>query len=190
EAGVIVIDDKSPLAWTGQIVIDPALATQPLAITVTPFYTVLTATAQKGTRRAIASAVIHSESPADRFTKSLDARLDVREDLQGFVFDTSADTSSVESVLNVDGLTLLRADAVPLPRDMARFGRTAKVRGWGTVVLCIGLLILLAVAWRNRNLLVERIVSIAICLGAIALIPWSSFSNASRAFDPTYFYSG
>jgi signal transduction histidine kinase len=188
EEGIVVFENDQPVAWSGQVAVDPTLSTAPVSVTVTPFYTTLAATAERGTRRAVATAVIHADPPADRLVATLESRVKGREDLQSYVFATAADTAIGEAVLGAGGATLLRADAVPLPRDMVGFGRITVARARGTLLLCAGLLVLLAVAWRDRNLLGERLAALLIALVAITLVPWSSFSNTARAFDPSYYY--
>jgi signal transduction histidine kinase len=190
EQGIVLFDGALPLAWSGQVEVDPSIATAPFSVTITPFYTAISAVAQKGTRHAVASAIIHAEPPADRLARSLDSRMPIREALQGYTFGPGADTTAGDPVLALNGTTLLRADADPLPRAMAGFARAGRARASGTILLCMALLILLAFAWRDRKLVIERVAAVALCIGAIALVPWSSFSNTARAFDPTYFYSG
>ncbi|HUQ18551.1 MAG TPA: ATP-binding protein [Gemmatimonadaceae bacterium] len=190
EEGIVLFDGSTPVAWSGQVTVDPSLNSAPFSVSITPFYTVISAVAQKGNRKAIATAVVNAEPPGNRLSKSLDARIPNRERLQRYVFGLGADTTAGESVLAVQGNPVLRAEAVPLPRAIARFARAAKVRAFGTILLCAALLVLLGFAWRDRKLLLERLVSVGVCLAAISFVPWSSFSNTVRAFDPTYFYSG
>ena len=189
EEGIVLFEHEAPVAWAGQIVVDPTTASAPFSATITPFYTTITAVARRGERRAVATAVVHAESPADRLATSLDARVEGRDQIESYAFTAPDDSSGAEVVLSVEGTTLLRANATPLPPDIARFSRTTKARGWGTLLLCVGLLVLLAIAWRDRKLLGERLLALAFCLVAVALVPWSSFSNIARAFDPTYYYS-
>jgi len=47
------------------------------------------------------------------------------------------------------------------------FGSVAVARARGTLVLAAGVLVLLAVAWRDRKLLGERLLALLICLIAI-----------------------
>ena len=189
EEGVVLFDHDVPVAWAGQVAVEPTPALEPVSISITPFYTTMAAVVEKGTRRAVATAVIHAEPPSDRLAKTLDSRIDGRDALQSYTFAAATDSVVGEPVLRAGGVILLRADATPLPQDMVGFGRITTVRGRGTLLFCAGLLILLAVAWRDRKLLGERLLVLLISLIAITLVPWSSFSNTARAFDPTYYYS-
>ncbi|MEP6904662.1 MAG: ATP-binding protein [Gemmatimonadales bacterium] len=187
--GVILFQGAAPVAWSGQIAVDPSASAVAVSVVITPFYTTMFVSAERGARRAVATALIHAEAPADRLTKTVDSRISGRDELAGYSFATSADTTFGESVFQASGATLLRAEATPLPRDMVGFGSVAVARTRGTLLLGAGLLLLLAFAWRDRKLLGERLLSLLIILIPVTLVPWSSFSNAAQAFDPTYYYS-
>jgi two-component system nitrogen regulation sensor histidine kinase NtrY len=189
EEGIVLFDGAAPIGWTGQIVLDPTSVAAPFSLTVTPFYIAMSAVATRGARRAVATAIIHAEPPADRLARSVDARVIGRTHAEQYTFAGPADSTFGEPVLRDAGATLLRADATPFPSSVAVFNRTVKARGWGTLLLCLGVLALLGFAWRDRQLAGQRLVAILISLIAVALVPWSSFSNTARAFDPTYYYS-
>ena len=189
EEGVVLFEGGAPVAWSGQIAVDPEASAVAISVVITPFYTTMVVSAERGVRRAVAMAVIHANAPADRLTKALDSTISGREELEGYSFAGPEDTTFGEPVFQVSGSTVLRAEATPLPRDMLGFGSVAVARTRGTLLLVSGLLVLLAVAWRDRRLLGERLLALLICLIAITLVPWSSFSNAAQAFDPTYYYS-
>jgi len=189
EEGLVLFEKEQPLAWAGRVVVDPTPAVDPLSAEVGPFYTTMTAVARRGTRRAVATAVLHAEPPANRLASGVDARIAGRDEIESYRFAPGSDSTSGEPVLRVNGVPALRADAIPLPRDRVQFVRVAAARAWGTIILCVGLVMLLAVAWRDRKLLRQRLFAIGVCVVAIVLVPWSSLSNTLRAFDPTYYYS-
>lgn len=189
EEGIVLFDREIPLAWAGQIVVDPAPATAPLSVAISPFYTTMTVVARRGARRAVATLLIHAEAPADRLANALDERIEGRDELESYAFAPGSDTTGGEAMVSAGRSILLRADATPLPRDRVRFSRVATAQAWGALVLAAGMLILLGVAWRDRKLLGERLLALAICFVAVTLVPWSRFSNAIAAFDPTYYYS-
>ena len=55
---VVLFDHNRPLAWAGEIRIDPDTLTAPISVTFSPFYTTLNVVKTKGDRRAVASAVL------------------------------------------------------------------------------------------------------------------------------------
>jgi hypothetical protein len=189
EEGIVLFENAQPLAWSGRVVVDPTPAAAPLSVSVTPFYTTMTATAQRGPRRAVATAILHAEPPADRLSAGLDSRISGRDEIESFTFAPGSDTGAGQAILAVNGATALRADAIPLPRAMFQFDRVATARAWGTILFGLGLLALLAVAWRDRKLLGQRLFAIGVCAVAVGIVPWNSLSNSLRAFDPTYYYS-
>ncbi len=189
QEGIVLYDKGQPFAWSGRIVVDPAPALEPLTVSVTPFYTTMMATAHRGRRRAVATAVIHAEPPANRLSPGLDERFGGRDEIESYSFAAGGDSTVGEPVLRVNGVTVLRADATPLPRAIVQFRRVATARVWGTILLCIGLLLLLAVAWRDRKLVGQRLFAIGVAAVAVGFVPWNTLSNTFRAFDPTYFYS-
>jgi len=92
-------------------------------------------------------------------------------------------------VLSADGRPILRA----LPRlataEEVSFRSASMLRARGSVALVILALGFLLYAWRERRALAERLFAVAVALAITALIPWNSFSNTSRLFDPAYYFS-
>src|SRR6185503_13312240 len=128
QEGIVLYDNGQPLAWSGRVVVNPAPALEPLSVAVTPFYTTMTATAQRGRRRAVATAVLHAEPPANRLSAGLDEELGGRAEIESYFFAPGSDTTAGEAVLSVNDVPLLRADATPLPRAIAQFRRIAAAR--------------------------------------------------------------
>jgi signal transduction histidine kinase len=56
-------------------------------------------------------------------------------------------------------------------------------------VLVLFTLVFLGYAWRDRRGLFERLFAVAVAIALAALVPWNSFSNTSRFFDPGYYFS-
>ena len=187
ESGVVLYDHALPLAWSGQI--RTALTETPsgTVIVTTPFYTALEVAVTRGTRRAVASSLIHAAPPANRLAIALDDGVSSRRLVESFRFGSAADTSG-ELIRSAAGTPLLRIDATPVSAEIINFAGTARTRARGTVILSIGLLLMLAFAWSDRRALAYRFSALAIAFVAIALVPWNNFSNYSRVFDPAYYY--
>src|SRR6266513_3057673 len=59
EESVVLFDHNRPLAWWGEMRIDPDTVTSALSVAFSPFYATLNVVRMRGDRRAIASAVLH-----------------------------------------------------------------------------------------------------------------------------------
>jgi two-component system nitrogen regulation sensor histidine kinase NtrY len=187
--GVILLEQGTPLAWAGQLRSPPNPASIGTTVQFDDFYVTLQVAAVKGSRRAIASSVIHADAPADGFAVALDGRIDERSLVESFRFSLAGDSAGGVVVYGSNGAPLLRIDATPLPAGQVRFASAARTRGRGVGLLLLLVFFLGAVAWSDRRRLGHRYFSLAAVATAIALIPWNAFSNFSRAFDPAYFYS-
>src|SRR2546423_293891 len=72
---VILFDGDRALAWSGEMRIDADTITAPVSAAFSPFYVTLNVARSRGTRRAVASAVLQAAPPADRLTESVEERL-------------------------------------------------------------------------------------------------------------------
>jgi two-component system nitrogen regulation sensor histidine kinase NtrY len=189
EESVVLYDHDRPLAWSGEMRIDPGSVTSPLSVAFSPFYTTLNVVKTQGDRRAVALAVLHAAPPADRLAQSVDSRLAPAQGVASYEFSALNDPRGGPVVLSYRGAPLVRV----LPRlatgEEIRFRRASMLRARGTVALVIFALTFLVYAWRDRHALADRIFAIAVLFSITALVPWNSFSNASRLFDPAYYFS-
>jgi len=186
---VVLLDGTRPVAWSGKMRIDPDSVSAPVSVSITPFYVTLNVTRSRGARRAIASAVLDAAPPADRLTESVNSRLSATQAVTSYEFAPGDSTAGGEAVLSLDGRPLLRATPQLAAPGEVRFRQAAMLRARGTVALVILVLIFLAYAWRDRHALTDRLLALGFALMLSALVPWNSFSNTSRAFDPGYYFS-
>src|SRR6266404_2430805 len=120
---VVLFDRDRALAWSGEMRIDPDTLTSPISVTFSPFYTTLNVVATRGTRRAVASAVLRAAPPADRLTESLDARLAPAQGVTSYVFSTPQSSRGGPIVLSSSGSPVLRALPMVATADEASFRR-------------------------------------------------------------------
>jgi two-component system nitrogen regulation sensor histidine kinase NtrY len=186
---VVLFDQNRPLAWSGEMRIDPDTVTSPISVSFSPFYTTLNVAKMSGDRRAVASVVLHAAPPADRLTQSVGSRLAPAHGVASYEFAALTDPRGGAIVLSYKGAPLVRVLPLLAASEEVRFRRAATLRARGTVALVILVLAFLVYAWRDRRALTERLFGIAVALGIAALVPWSSFSNTSRLFDPAYYFS-
>ncbi|MEA2764603.1 MAG: two-component system, NtrC family, nitrogen regulation sensor histidine kinase NtrY [Gemmatimonadaceae bacterium] len=186
---VVLFDHNRALAWAGKTRIDPDSLMNQVSTTFSPFYTTLNVVKIRGDRRAVASVVLHAVPPADRLTESLDSRVAPLQGVSSYEFAPPQDARAGPVVLSYRGQPLLRA----LPRladpGEVRFRSASTLRARGTIALVIFAIAFLGYAWRDRRSLSERLFAIIVAVGVTALVPWSSFSNTARVFDPAYYFS-
>lgn len=186
---VVLYERDRPFAWSGEMRIDPDTLSAPVSVTFSPFYTTLNVVETRGNRRAVASAVVHAAPPADRLTESVDELLAPAQGVSSYEFSPPGNARGGPVVLSANGKPILRA----LPRlataDEARFRRASTLRARGAIALTVLLLAFLVYAWRERHSLADRLFAVAVALTITALVPWNSFSNTSRLFDPAYYFS-
>ncbi|HEX6628583.1 MAG TPA: ATP-binding protein [Gemmatimonadaceae bacterium] len=188
ESVVLYVDDR-PLAWAGSVRIDPDSIVAPLSVTFSPFYTTLNVTTTRGNRRAVASAVLEAFPPADRLTETLENQLAAEQGVTGYDFSPASDVRGGPPVLVVNKTPVVRAVPRLATPEEVRFRRAATFRARGTVALVILLVAFLFFAWRSRRQPGLRLFAIATALVITAVVPWNSFSNASRVFDPAFYFS-
>jgi signal transduction histidine kinase len=186
---VLLFDGDRPLAWSGEMRIDPDTLTAPLSVTFNPFYTTLNVVKTRGDRRAVASTILHAAPPANRLTPSVDSLLAPSQGVASYEFTPLPDARANTAVMSFKGTPLLRVMPRLAAGEEVRFRRAATLRARGTVVLVILTLAFLVYAWRDRRALAERLLAVGVALAITALVPWNTFSNTSRLFDPAYYFS-
>src|SRR2546423_6518180 len=185
----VVYAGNRPLAWTGAMRVDPDSITAPVSVTFSEFYTTLNVVRSRGNRRAVASAVLEAFAPADRLTETLENQLAAEQGVTGYDFSLPADARGGPVVLAVNNTPIVRAVPRLATAEEMRFRRAATFRARGTVALVILLVAFLFFAWRSRRQLGLRLFAIGIALLVTALVPWNSFSNTARLFDPAFYFS-
>ena len=186
---LILLDNNRPLAWSGPLRVQPDSVPAPVSVSFTPFYTTLNVSRTRGTRRSFASAVLDAAPPASALTQSLTSRLAASQGVSAYAFWAGSDPRGGPVVLSSQGQPVLRAVPQLAPRDEVRFRRAATLRARGTIALVLLTLVFLAFAWADRRGLIERLFASTVAVVITALVPWNSFSNTSRLFDPAYYFS-
>ena len=189
DESVVLYASGRPLAWTGAMRVDPDSITAPVSVTFSEFYTTLNVVRSRGNRRAVASAVLEAFAPADRLTETLENQLAAEQGVTGYDFSPPGDTRGGPVVLAVNNTPIVRAVPRLATAEEMRFRRAATFRARGTVALVILVVAFLFFAWRSRRQLGLRLFAIGVALSVTALVPWNSFSNSARFFDPAFYFS-
>jgi signal transduction histidine kinase len=188
ESVILYIDGRA-VAWAGAFRIDPDSVLSPVSVTFSPFYTTLNVVQTRGNRRAVATSVLEAFAPADRLTETLEKQLATEQGVTGYEFSPPADVRDGPVVMTSNGTPILRALPQLATAEELRFRRAATLRARGTITLVILTLAFLFFAWRIRRHLAIRLFAIAVALLVTALVPWNSFSNTARIFDPAFYFS-
>ena len=187
--GVVLLDRGGPVAWAGALRAPEPAAAEVSGIHWTPFYIVIRRIARGDGRIATADAVLHAESPADRIAGSLDAGLPFGAELAGFSY-RSADSTTLDGwqlIPVADRWIGVRAELLSQGQAIERVSEAARVLvGVGLV---IAIVLVVAIAWRRPASLAQRFVVLGALLALVVIIPFSSYSNLSSAFDPGVYYS-
>ena len=186
---VILSVDGRALAWAGTLRIDPDSVAAPVSVTFSPFYTTLNVVQTRGNRRAVATSVLEAFAPADRLTETLEKQLATEQGVTGYEFSPPGEARSGPVVMTANNTPILRALPQLATSEELGFRRAATFRARGTIVLVILTLAFLLFAWRTRRQLGIRLFAVVVALIVTALVPWNSFSNTSRVFDPAYYFS-
>jgi len=186
---VVLYERGRPFAWAGAMRIDPDTLTASVSVSFTPFYTTLNVVKTRGDRRSVASAVLQAAPPANRLTESVEARLAPGQGVAAYEFSPPQNARGGPVVLAANRTAILRASPRLATAGEIQFRRASMLRARGTVALLILVIGFLVYSWRDRHALAERLFAIAVALAITALVPWNSFSNTSRVFDPAYYFS-
>jgi two-component system nitrogen regulation sensor histidine kinase NtrY len=187
EWGLIVYDAGQPLAWSGRLRIPTDTIRTPVSIAVTPFYTILIITAERGARRSVATMVVHAVQPADRIAHALVEQIPERVPIAGFTVNTSPGVGDVV-LAAANGAPLLWAEPIQLSAGELRLAREQRARQRIAIGFGIVLIAFLVVSWRI-GATGERLAALAVALAALAIVPFNTFSSEARLFDPTYYFS-
>ncbi|MBA3466008.1 MAG: hypothetical protein H0T21_01260 [Gemmatimonadaceae bacterium] len=189
EESVVLYDHDCPLAWVGRVTADTEAIGAPLSILRSPFYTTINVVKNRGTRRSVASAVLQAMPPADKLTQTIEGRIAASEGVASYEYAPGDSAAGGAVVLVQNRTALLRARPILSAPGEISFRRSATRRARGTGVLLLGVLLFLIYAWKDHRALFERLLGIAVALAITALIPWNTFSNTSRFFDPAFYFS-
>jgi hypothetical protein len=198
ERAVVLYAGGRPFAWGGKVRVSPdSLPGRPLTVSMTPFYVVLHAAADRADRRAVAMAIVHAEPPADTIaTATLDRALRGREVVRAFEYAVPSavpvgDPGWRVMSANIDNravpLVAVRAVALDTGAVRLRVEQRGITRAGPALAAMIA--VFLGAAWWGPTRLARRLAALAVPLAAIAVTPLNAFSNASSLFDPGLYFA-
>ena len=191
EQGIVLYRGDSAFAWAGRLRVAPDTLLQPTGISASEFYLTMYATARRGPLRAVATVLLSAAPPADRLASPLSRRVAHDAGIDDFVF-TGPGTSSGGGPLMtfaVNGRPLLEARAAPLEAGQVIQQLQESLRIDVGVCLALALACFIIAAWRETRAMPARLVTLGVVLACVALVPLNEFSNLTRLFDPTVYFT-
>ena len=186
---VVIVRSGLPFAWSGRFMapIDSLAGT--VGAVGTPFYLAIYAIAGRGTDRAIAQSLVHVDRPADALASALDAPYAAAAGLEGFIY-AGPNVASADSfaVARAAGVPVLAVRAVAPPSSVLAARALERGRTRSGILFAIAMAIFLAGTWRNVRSVLPRLAVLTVALASVAIVQLSTFSNASRLFDPAFFH--
>ena len=193
ERSVLLLENGIPLAWSGVARVRLDRVRGGADLVVSPFYVVLAASETRGGRRAIASTLLHAVPPADRLSHPLDALAARSGGARAFDYRALAERPDT---LDRPWFRIAIGAGEPLVVRPARLSEgelrlriVERARFRGAVLLALALAIVVAGLWRATRRLTLRFAALALALACVAVVPLTSFSNASRLFDPALYFA-
>ncbi|MFN8977579.1 MAG: ATP-binding protein [Gemmatimonadaceae bacterium] len=196
ESALLLFRRDTLVARAGQLHTPVApLAAPGLRLVDGAFHTSLVARARSADGRIelVATALLASAPPADRFARSL---------LQALPGDVDGAHTIIESPdsVHVDAGTtvvvvpdgprrLARVRATTYTEGEARLALEQRARLRASLVLAFAVVAYLTVAWRRPARTVQRWAAAGAVLVAVALAPLSGLSNLSLLFDPASYFA-
>ncbi len=184
---------RAPFAWAGPFRTPIDTAANALGVVRTPFYVALQASVRRGPDRAIATAVVHADQPANRLASSLDEHVAARTGVLGFTVLSATDALAGDSLATVapgGGAAVLALQPITPHQTQATLRATERAQRRGALAVGLALALFLACEWRpGRAARFRRLGALAVALGVLAILPLNTFSNATQLFDPTYYFS-
>ena len=188
ERGVVLYRAGRPLAWAGSSRVAADTLTARLGAAFTPFYLTLYATATSGDRRAVATALIHADPPADRLARALDAIVARESGVRGYEYQRTPEASPGFRMFASRSDTLFAARPSPITASAARLRAVEAATRRGAVLLALAVAFLLVGAWARPSPFGQRALAVSTAVGALALVPLNpTFSSVTRLFDPVVY---
>ena len=195
ESGVVLYRGDSALAWAG--------ATRPPVdarfdgptIVATSFYLALQVTQHRMANgvqiRAVGVTLLDAMPPADRLSSPLARRVASSVGLGGFSFLPASDSSGGPELLHyqVGGLPLFDTRAKPLVQGEVtqRVLERVRIRAGAAFILALACFII--GVWRSTRRLAQRVGALGVGMVCTALIPLNEYSNITRLFDPSMYFT-
>jgi two-component system nitrogen regulation sensor histidine kinase NtrY len=191
ERGVALFRGDSAYAWAGRWRAAPDTLIRGMGVSASTFYLTFYATAQDASSRAVSTVLLSAAAPADRLSRPLAQRIARDVGLTDFVFSAPGTFAGPGPVLHFayEGKPLLDARAAPLEAGEVLQRLNERLRIRVGLILGAALACFIIAAWRETRLIVPRLAALAVALACVALVPVNEYSNYTRLFDPSVYFT-
>jgi hypothetical protein len=207
ERAVALFRRDTLVAWAGEWRVRPQalVPTAGVGLGRNPFYLVVHGHAADGPWRAVAATLLHADPPGDTIAAAVDRRVARAHGVREFAYATGPSAGppaaraagpAGDSLRGLAAALRVRA-IVPGPAE-ARQRTIDEGRRQAAPAILLMALVWVAAVWRRlpgrgregrRSPLARRLWSLLVPAAVLAVAPLNVLSNASRAFDPTVYYS-
>ncbi|MDE3129163.1 MAG: hypothetical protein KGL38_14230, partial [Gemmatimonadota bacterium] len=158
------------------------------------FYTSLYVTRSRGDRRAVVTVLLDATPPADRLTHPIAGEIAAAMGMPGFEFadrpaGPPAAGSAAWAPVAAGGRTLLYVRPAPVRMAGFRLEKLQRARSEVALLAALALVAFLIAAWRIERRLTRRLATVGVALACTALAPLGAFSNDSRLFDVSLYFT-
>ena len=189
-AALVLFEGDSAVAWSGRPRAPLDSLRDSVGLVQSPFYLSLYATAVRGSRRAVAAELLDASPPASRIARALAADVAERASVAGFLIEPPPPRQVAGSrLVRYDGRPLFSAIPLLHTQGEERLRLLERARLMVGVLLLAALACFIVAAWRVHRTLRWRSALMAVGLACVASLPLSAFSNYSRLFDPSLYYT-
>ncbi len=202
EAGLALFEDGRLIARAGQARVTLTPGPEGVTFEQSPFHGVLVVRIERGTRTAVATALLTAAPPADRFARALvpavvpaDIATSIRLDRPSPIYPVDPADPTRRVVFTGDrevpavGAPVLVVSAAPRSLDEARLTGLQRARVRTAVPLAVAAVFVLVVGWRRPARLRERLFTVAVLLLMLGVAPLGALSNVSPLFNAANYFS-
>ena len=191
EGGVVLYQDGEPLAWGGTVRVPTDSLRDSVGVARSDFYTSVYATARRGSRLAVVTILLDAVPPGDRLSRPIAGDLAESMGIPGFEFAAAPPRGAAGDwqALWARTAVLLYARPAPMAQAAVRLGALQSTRLFVALAVVLALAAFLVAAWRIERRFAWRLAAVGVAVVCTSLVPLGSFSNDSRLFDASLYYS-
>ena len=191
ETGIVLYRGDSAYAWAGRSRVVTDTLKDSTSVSASDFYLTLYSTAESNGDRAVATMLLSAAPPADRLSRPLSQRIARAAGLDDFTFSAPGTFNGRAPVLHFafGGRAILDARAAAVESGEVIQKLHERLRVDVGVLLGAALACFIIAAWRETRGVLARLATLGVVLACVALVPLNEYSNYTRLFDPSVYFT-